>query len=93
MTSFNCGGKKAKDVGLTCRCHLKNVMSDSIYHGSMEWSITQFLFAFCLFVCFFVFVFVFVYFLSLCFLLFFFSLGVVIAVFLSIEEMNSFLSL
>ena len=28
MTSFNYGGKKARDVGLTCRCHLSNIMPD-----------------------------------------------------------------
>ena len=26
MASFNYGGKKAKDVGLTCRCHLSNIV-------------------------------------------------------------------
>ena len=29
MTSFNYGGKKARDVGLTCRCRLSNIMPDS----------------------------------------------------------------
>ena len=26
MTSFNCGGKKIRDVGLTYRCQLSNIM-------------------------------------------------------------------
>ena len=41
MTSFNHGGKKARDVGLTCRCHLSNIMPDSIFHDSMKWGMTQ----------------------------------------------------
>ena len=40
MTSFNYGGKKARDVGLTCRCHLNNIMPDSIFYDSMAWGIT-----------------------------------------------------
>ena len=47
MTSFNYGGKKARDVGLTCRCHLSNIMPDSIFYDSMGWGIT------CVFVLFF----------------------------------------
>ena len=39
MTSFNYGSKKAKDVGLTCRCYLSNIKPDS-----MGWGMTQFLF-------------------------------------------------
>ena len=35
MTSFHYGGKKARDVGLTCRCHLSNIMPDSIFYDSM----------------------------------------------------------
>ena len=65
MTSFNYGGKKARDVGLTCRCHLSNIMPDSIFYDSMGWGIVIVVF----------------------------FLGVVIAVFLSIEEMDSVLSL
>ena len=42
MTSFDYGGKKARDVGLTCRSHLSNIMPDSIFHDSMGWGITQF---------------------------------------------------
>ena len=37
MASFNYDGKKASDVGLTCRCHLSNVMPDSILHNSVGW--------------------------------------------------------
>ena len=40
MTSFNYGGKEARDVGLTCRCHLSNIMPDSIFYDSMGWGIT-----------------------------------------------------
>ena len=41
MTSFNYGGKKSRDVGLTCRCHLSNIMPDSIFYDSiMGWGIT-----------------------------------------------------
>ena len=43
MTSFNYGDKKARDVGLTCRCHLSNIMPDimhdSILYDSMGWEI------------------------------------------------------
>ena len=35
MTSFNYGSKEARDVGLTCRFHLSNVMSNSIFCDSM----------------------------------------------------------
>lgn len=37
MTSFNYVGKEARDVGLTCRCHLSIIMTDSIFYDSMEW--------------------------------------------------------
>ena len=46
MTSFNYGGKEARDVGLTCRCHLSNIMPDSIFYDSMGWGITCPLFFF-----------------------------------------------
>ena len=36
MSSFNYGGKRTRDVGLTCRCHLSNVMPDSIFYDSMD---------------------------------------------------------
>ena len=73
MISFNYGGKKARDVGLTCRCHLSNIMPDSIfYDDSVEWGMTQSLLL-----------------LLLLLLLFcFFFLRVVIGVFLSIEKMD-----
>ena len=67
MISFNYGGKKARDVGLNCICHLSNIMSDSIFYDSMGWGMTQFLFIF--------------------------FLGMVIAVFLSVNEMDQVLSL
>ena len=49
MTSFNYGGKEATDAGLTCRCHLSNIMPDIIFYDRMEWEITSFLlfFFFC----------------------------------------------
>ena len=74
MTSFNYGGKKARGVGLTCRCHLSNIMPDSILYDSMGSGMTHLL----LLLLFFCFV--------------FFFLGVLIAVLLSIEEMDSVLS-
>ena len=40
MASFNYGSKKARDVGPTCICHLRNIMSDSIFYDSMGWGIT-----------------------------------------------------
>ena len=50
MTPFNYGGKKARDIGLTCRCHLNSIMPDSIFYDSMGRGITQFLFfVFCVF--------------------------------------------
>ena len=67
-TSFKYGGKKAGDVGLTCRCHLSNIMPDTIFYDSMGWGMTQLLLLF--------------------FYVFVFFLGVVIPVFLSIEEMR-----
>ena len=44
ITSFNYGGKKARDVGLTGRCHLSNIMPDSIFYDNMGWGMTQFVF-------------------------------------------------
>ena len=40
MTSFNYGGMKASDVGLTCGCHLSNIMPDSIFYDSTGWGVT-----------------------------------------------------
>ena len=39
-TLCNYGGKKARDVHLTCRCHLSDIMPDSIFYDSMGWGIT-----------------------------------------------------
>ena len=55
MTPFNCSGKKARDVGLTCRCHPSNIMPGSIFCDSMGRGMTQGLFClfdFCFFVAF-----------------------------------------
>ena len=43
MTSFNYGGIKTRDVGLTCRCRLSNIMPDSIFYDSTGWGMTQLL--------------------------------------------------
>ena len=40
MASFNYSGNKARGVGLTCRCHLSNIMPDSVFYDSMGWGIT-----------------------------------------------------
>ena len=37
MTSLNCGGKKARNLGLNSRCHLSNIMPDSIFYESIGW--------------------------------------------------------
>ena len=50
VTSFNYDDKKARDVGLTCWCHLSNIMSDSIFHESIRWKINCSV-LFCLLVC------------------------------------------
>ena len=36
LTSFNYDGKEARDVGLTCRCHLSNIMPDNIF-SDWQW--------------------------------------------------------
>ena len=36
MTSFTYGSKKARDVDLTCRCHLSNIMPDKYLLSSMR---------------------------------------------------------
>ena len=46
MTSFNYGGKEARDVGLTRRCHLSNIMRDGTFNDSTGWGITYLLFFF-----------------------------------------------
>ena len=38
--TFNYAGKRARDVGLICRCHLSNIKPDSIFYDSMGWGIT-----------------------------------------------------
>lgn len=35
MASFNNGDNEARDVDLTFRCHLNNIVSDSIFYDSM----------------------------------------------------------
>ena len=40
MTPFNYGRKKARDVGLACRCHLSNITLDSTFYDSMGGRIT-----------------------------------------------------
>ena len=42
VTSFNYDGKKARDVDLTCSCHLSNNIPDSIFHESTRQGITPF---------------------------------------------------
>ena len=42
MTSFNYVSKKTRNVGFTCRCHLNNIISDSIFYDSIRWRITSF---------------------------------------------------
>ena len=36
MKSHDDSGKKARDVDLTFRCHVSNIMLDSIFYDSME---------------------------------------------------------
>ena len=36
ITSFNYGGKEARDADFTCWCHLSNIMFDSILNDSMD---------------------------------------------------------
>ena len=42
ITSFNYGGKKARDVGYACRRYMSNIMPNSIFYDSMGRRITQF---------------------------------------------------
>ena len=37
MKSSDYGGKKARDVSLTCICHLSNFISDSIFYNDIGW--------------------------------------------------------
>ena len=54
VATFNYDDKKARDVRLTCWCHLSNIMPDSIFHEGRRQGIA-FSVLFCFF-CFFVFV-------------------------------------
>ena len=52
MASFNYDGKKTRDLGVSCRCHLSNNMPDSVFYGSMVWGMTPFfVFLLCLLSC------------------------------------------
>ena len=42
VISFNYGGKKARDVSLTCRCYLSDILPDSIFYNSIGSRMTQF---------------------------------------------------
>ena len=42
LTSFDYAGKKARDICLTCKCHQRDIMPDSIFCDSMGWGMTQF---------------------------------------------------
>lgn len=35
MTSFNNGDNEARDIDLTFRCHVNNIVPDSIFYDSM----------------------------------------------------------
>ena len=65
--SFDYGGKNGRDVGLAWKCHMSNIMPDSIFYDGMGRGISRCLFGL-------------------------FS-RVITIVFLSIEEMDSVLSL
>ena len=40
MTSFNYGAKGVRDVDHACRCHLSNIMPDSIFSVNIAWCVT-----------------------------------------------------
>ena len=40
IPSFNYGSRKAKDIHLTCRNHLSNVLTDNSFYGSLKWGTT-----------------------------------------------------
>ena len=82
MTSFVYDDKKARDVGLTCSCHLSNIIPDSIFHESIRQGIT------CFFFCFF-----FPYLFAVCLFVFVLFLRGDTYVFLRMKEMESVLSL
>ena len=63
MTSFNFDGKKARNVGLTCRYHMSNKMRSSIFQESTGLGLTCFLlFLLCFFLFFALFFFFWFYF-------------------------------
>ena len=41
MTPFNYDSKRAKNAGLTCRFHIRNIMPDSILHEKMGQEIAE----------------------------------------------------
>ena len=71
--TFNYGGKREKDVGFTCRCHMNNIMPDCIFYDCIFKMIT------CLCVSLFVFLLIFGLFLQ----------GVATTVFPRLEEMDT----
>ena len=81
MTSFIYDDKKARDVGLTCSCHLSNIIPDSIFHESIRQGITCFFFVF------------FPYLFTVCLFVFVLFLQDDTYVFLRMKEMESVLSL
>ena len=73
MTSFNFDGKKARNVGLTCRYHMSNKMHDSIFQEGTELGLTCFLlFLLCFFPFFYCFILFVLLLLLLSFILFFY---------------------
>ena len=52
VTLLNYDGKKTRDVGFTWRCHLTNVIPESIFHERMIQGITCFVFVFVVWFCF-----------------------------------------
>ena len=90
VKSFNYDGKKARDVGLTCSCHLSNIMLDSNFHESMRHRIPVCFFCFFVFMLVFCFFLLFLLFVLFCFVLLFRGY---ISVFLRMKGMESVLSL
>ena len=65
VASFNYDDKEARDVGLTCWCHLSIITPASIFQKNMGWRIIcSVCFAFMFFVCFLLLLFLFIYLLS-----------------------------
>ena len=42
ITAFDYDGKNARDLGLTFRCHLSNIIPSRIFNDSMGWGMTLF---------------------------------------------------